>query len=77
MPNLSAYDGQLILDEDDYYDDDDHWCGDCGECEDCWDEQMQNCGMMADGYCNLGGTEYCDWDCRMRELDELEDEEDV
>lgn len=70
-----AYEGQLELDEDDYFaDDDGGWCGDCGDCEYCWDEQMADCGMQADGGCNLAGTEYCDWDCRMRELEDLYDE---
>lgn len=66
MPN-EPYD-----DERDFDYEDEHWCGDCGDCEDCWDEQMQNCGMQSDGGCLLAGSEYCDWDCRMRELDDEE-----
>jgi hypothetical protein len=57
---------------DDYDDDNYGDCGGCGDCEDCWDEMMQECGMQADGGCNLAGTEYCDFDCRMRELDDEE-----
>lgn len=75
MPN-TAFD-ELPEDGPDYdfFDDDDNgWCGDCGDCEHCWDEQMDNCGMLADGSCNFAGTEYCDWDCRMSELDDLDDE---
>lgn len=71
MPS-TAFEGQLEDFDDDFYDDDDGNCGDCGDCEDCWDEQMQNCGMMPDGGCNLAGTKYCDFDCRMLELDDEE-----
>lgn len=59
---------QYIDDDDDRWDDDDGWCGDCGDCEDCWDNQMSDCGMMADGFCSKAGSEYCDWDCRMSEI---------
>lgn len=61
------------IDYDDYEDDN---CGDCGKCEDCWDEMMQECGLQADGSCLLAGSEHCDWDCRMRDLDEEEDDDD-
>lgn len=63
------------FDNDDFGDPEDYdgdWCGDCGDCEDCWDEQLQECGMQPDGGCNLAGTEYCDFDCRIRDLDEEE-----
>lgn len=58
-------------DDDDRYDDfyDDDNCGDCGECYDCFEENMQNCGMMPDGGCMLAGTEYCDWDCKLQDLE--------
>lgn len=69
----------------DYYDDerdcdmweDDDNCGDCGQCEDCFEMELQNCGMQPDGSCNLAGTEYCDWDCRMRELEDEDEDPEV
>ncbi len=57
-------------DDDDFGYDDDDWCGYCGECESCWEDMMNECGLQPDGSCLLVGTEHCDWDCRMRELDE-------
>ena len=30
---------------------------------DAIDALLSECGMMADSYCTLAGTEHCDWDC--------------
>lgn len=35
-----------------------------------WEEAIQNCGQTRFGLCLLAGTEYCDFDCPLR--DELE-----
>lgn len=36
------------------------------------DEQLARRGLTQDGACMLAGTEYCDWECRVREW-ELDD----
>lgn len=64
MPEYD-YDNEPDFDE---WDDDN--CGDCGECEYCWEEQLQECGLTPDGSCNLAGTEHCDFECRIRDLDD-------
>lgn len=42
--------------------------------EDSFEAMLSRCGMMRDGYCSLAGSEYCEWECRIPELD-LDDEE--
>ncbi len=27
------------------------------------DDDLDDCGMMADGQCVLAGSEWCDWEC--------------
>jgi hypothetical protein len=54
MSSLIAFDGQIELDDGDWFDEPDD---DDGEFDD------DRCGMMADGTCLLVGTEECDWDC--------------
>lgn len=27
------------------------------------EDDLEDCGMMANGQCMLAGTEFCDWDC--------------
>lgn len=41
--------------DDDYFDDDEYADDD--------DDLYEDCGMMADGYCTMAGSEHCDWDC--------------
>lgn len=37
--------------------------------EDDEDEMfLSECGMDASGFCQLVGTEYCDWDCQIAEM---------
>lgn len=48
-------------------------CDDEPTWEDAYEEQLSNCGMMADGYCMYAGSEHCDWDCA---ISAMEDEEE-
>lgn len=63
---------EFYNDEQDFDDDDDN-CGDCGQCEDCMENELAECGMQPDGGCDLAGTEYCDFDCKLREIWEEDD----
>ena len=31
--------------------------------EDALELLMMECGKTRDGYCQMAGTEYCDWEC--------------
>ena len=46
---------------DSYDDDYDNFDEDFFEDDD--DEELFDCGMMADGGCSKAGTEECDWEC--------------
>jgi len=30
------------------------------------EDDEDECGMTEDGFCQLAGTEYCDWECPFR-----------
>lgn len=33
-----------------------------------YETALMECGMGQDGYCELAGTEHCDWDCPIQEM---------
>lgn len=41
-----------------------------------FEEALQNCSMMADGFCGQAGSEWCDWDCPIRDMEIIELEDD-
>lgn len=67
---------------DDYADEDDYldplldgW--DEADPYDEYEEAMALCSMMPDGYCGQAGSEYCDWDCPVRDWDEEAEDGEV
>ena len=36
---------------------------------------MGECGEDSQGYCSLAGTEYCEFECPFRDMDEMDDDE--
>jgi hypothetical protein len=53
----------------DYVDDDDYY-----DQEDEFETLVQDCGKNREGWCELIGTDYCDWKCPFPAIDELEEE---
>ena len=37
-----------------------------------YEEAMDACGQTADGWCQLAGTEFCDFECKIRKWEEME-----
>lgn len=61
-------------DAEDFLYDDTYDAFDPGDEEDEYDESFDECGMTPDGSCSLAGTEFCDFDCKIRQA--MEDEEE-
>lgn len=64
---------------DDFYDfyDSEHGL-DC-DCEECqFEHDLDECGLLPDhlgGGCTMAGTEFCDFECRIRRMEEEEAEQ--
>jgi hypothetical protein len=56
---------------DPYYDDE--WDDE----PDSFDSALQDCGIMGNGECAFGGSEFCDWHCPIRGIDLLDDDSDT
>lgn len=61
-------DDRDLIEEYESFEDDDEPCSDCGkggyECQ-CW--KFDECGLDSEGYCQLAGTEFCDFECPLRD----------
>lgn len=65
MINCTADD----LDFDDLdFDDDTFDHDDACDCDHCIDRQLSDCGYVGNGDCTNAGSEYCDFECRIKDI---------
>lgn len=59
IPERENYE-DFYEDEAEFLDDDDSPSSDD---DDDFENAMDECGQMGDGFCTMVGSEYCDWEC--------------